>query len=430
MQKTNRNKALSLLLTLAMIVSLCVGLGATAGAVSPAGYTSISTLGSGNSYTISAPGNYYLDASISEATVFVSLGESADRSVTIAGDGVDTADMRSTITIECAENTALTLENLYIKNSATGTSPTPGGEVAAGASVVRFTGAGNVLNISGTVLLETTTYVSSAGIAVNAGTDLTITGSEDSYFYMYKYSQGCGIGADANNANGTITINSGNILIKGSKTGAIIGNDTAGNAALEAKIGKITINGGNIALATMSQGAAIGGSRMSKAGDVAINGGSVFILSDFTGSAIGAGARMNGTAANNGTLTLGTAASLKVVRTGNSLGTTPAAAQHLNDSLVRDAIANTGTAKYQCAIPVSGSTVTVEEDTLLYSGANPTVFPFTESTSSTMANWGTPTNGYVYLYLTGEDHFVTVNDTDTYICTWDAETGIFEVTAV
>ncbi len=363
-------------------------------------------------------------------TVKVKLGSAADRDVTIAGNGTGTAN--TTVTIECDEDTDLTIQNLYIKNNTTSaTDPTHGGYVAPGASLIRFSGEGNELNIEGTCLLESNSYVQNAGIAVNnyttaqkttdstlQDTDLVIGGSGT--LYMYKYTRGCGIGADAGNANGDITINStGNIFIKGSKTGSIIGNDTCGDADKEAVMGAIVINSGNISLATMSQGAAIGGSRMSKGNNVAINGGSVFILSDFTGSAVGAGAQLNGTAANNGTLSIGTAASVKAVRTANSLSSNGGTAQSVNDTLIKDAIANNGAELRQCAIPVSGNTVTITEgNNTIYSGANPAVYTFSESTT-TMANWSTtPTYGTVYVYLTPSSHNLKINGS-TYQIEWN-----------
>ena len=438
--RTIRNRALSVFTSLALMASLCIGLTISASAT---GLTKTLTASdfTSNVYVIAATSPY--DTFELSGTLTGKIIDVQKSGITIDGQnmtrvsGVSTPGTAYTdLTIDCTvPGITLNLKDLYAVNNAnSGSSPIPGGYVAPGSSLLRFTGAGNVLNIVGDCLLESTSYVSYAGIAVNSGTELTITGTtsgvNESRLYMYKYSQGCGIGADANKANGKITIASGNILIKGSKTGAIIGNDTAGNATEEAKIGDISITGGNIALATMSQGAAIGGSRMSIAGHVSITGGSVFILSDFTGSAIGAGAQKNSVAANNGTLTLGTGASLKVVRTGNSLYGNSDPTQYLNDTLVKDALANGGTALRQCEIPVSGSSVTITEEVddgagstmtqTLYSGPNPVVYPFTASTT-TIANWGTPTNGYVYIYLTQENHDITVNGTTTYSCVWNGD---------
>ena len=56
----------------------------------------------------------------------------------------------------------------------------------------------------------------------------------------------------------------------------------------------------------------------------------------------------------------------------------------------------------------------------LYSGPNPIIYPFSASTT-TIANWGAPTNGYVYIYLTQENHDITVNGTTTYSCVWNGD---------
>lgn len=430
MKLKRRSRGMPILLSAAMIVTSLFAFPLAADADAATEIASLLVSGSTNVYEITIPGTYHMDSTLT-GTVKVKLGTAADRNVTIVGNGTSTAN--TTVTIECNENTDLTIKDLYIKNNATSsTDPAHGGTVAPGASLIRFNGEGNELNIEGTCLLESSSYIKNAGIAVNnytaaqkeadstlKDTDLVIGGSGN--LYMYKYTQGCGIGADASNANGDITINStGNIFIKGSKTGSIIGNDTCGVAEKEAIMGKIVIKKGNISLATMSQGAAIGGSRMSKGNDITIEGGSVFILSDFTGSAIGAGGQLNGTAANNGTLSIGTAASVKAVRTGNSTGQGVATDQELNDTLIKDAIANKGTELRQCAIPVSGNTVTITEGSnTIYSGANPAVYAFSESTSSTMANWSTtPTYGNVYIYLTPSSHNLKINGS-TYQIEWN-----------
>jgi len=432
MTKIINKKSLAILLALLMAVSVFAGVSIPASAdYDPTTDELVSDYYySPGSYVIEASGIYYLDDDITDATIFVNVNGDTNY-VTIKGSGIDSGDERSTITIDCAAGTHLRLEDLYIKNSATGTSPDHGGTVVSGASAVRFTGAGNYLDISGDVLLESTTYVSSAVVAVNAGTTLNITGADSSRFYMYKYTQGCGIGADAGNANGNINIQSGNLFFKGSKTGAIIGNDTCGDTTKEGQMGTITISGGNIELATMSQGAAIGGSRMSKGNTVAITGGNVSILTDYTGSAIGAGAQLASTASNNGSLTLGTGASLQVIRTGNSLYGNYTTTQYLNDTLVMYALqnGNNGTALRQCKVPVSGSSVTITEGTTtLYSGGNPTIYPYVGSTTSTVANWdfNNPVTGYVYIYLTAGTHYITVNNT-SYTCTWDNTTETFTV---
>ena len=118
---------------------------------------------------------------------------------------------------------------------------------------------------------------------------------------LYKNAMGTGIGSDTNAANGDITINGGNIFMKGSRTGAVIGND-AGSSFNQNHLGIITINGGNLFIANIANGAAIGSSNQSKSGLVVVNGGNVTIATAFAGSTIGAGAGQKSVAGANGTL--------------------------------------------------------------------------------------------------------------------------------
>ena len=411
MQTITRSKKMITLLTiLALVISLTGGLSITALAASAS--INNGSFNNNNEYTVPVGvDTITFGAALTGKTIIVPAG----RSVKFIGGG--TATKHVDVTIQCGAGVTITLENIYIENNAnSGSQSGSGNYIAPGNSFIRFTGSGNVLHTSGTVLLESTSYVSYAGIAVNYGTSLNFTGAAGSKFYLYKYSQGCGIGADANEANGNITFTSGTYFMKGSKTGAIIGNDTAGNAAKEAQIGTITINGANLFLVTMSQGAAIGGSRMSIAKNVNIAAGNVSIVCDFTGSAIGAGAQKNSVAANNGNVTIGTGASLQLMRTGNSTSQNYDTTPVLNDTLATAAIANgnNGTALRQCAVPVgNSSTVTIYEgNKLLYSGTNPSIYEFVNNTSSTMANWpNAAVSGVVYIYLTASNHVLLVNGT-------------------
>ena len=253
-------------------------------------------LSSGTSYTITTGGVYYLACTDTASTKTVNINTTAN--VTIKGDQIMTSTAITPKQKVCFYPVAganLTLEDVSLSNNlGSGSSTSSGGIVVTGMNLIDFTGSGNNLYLAGTNLLETVEYVAAAGIHVPDTASLTIDASpycSNGTLYLYKYSQGSGIGGNANLANGEITFDGGNIFIKGSKTGAVVGNDTAGNATEEAKIKDIYINGGNINIVNKAQGAGIGGSRMSIAGDVYVAGGCLTLVTDFSAPVIGAGAQ-------------------------------------------------------------------------------------------------------------------------------------------
>ena len=225
--------------------------------------------------TISTGGTYYLTTG---ATGVISIGTTDP--VTIVGTGVAAApapaDKFSALTLRCTVAGAnLTIQDLYICNT-------------TNLNLIDFTGTGNNLKIAGTNMLEQMSYAAASMIHVGADTAVTIGGTGT--LYMYKYCTGAGIGGNAGEANGAITLAGGTILIKGSKTGALIGNDLCGAAGI---IGNISITGGDITLINKAQGAAIGGSRLSYGGNVYLKGGTLTIISDFAAAREAEGDRPN-----------------------------------------------------------------------------------------------------------------------------------------
>jgi hypothetical protein len=167
------------------------------------------------------------------------------------------------------------------------------------------------LSLEGTNLLEATSYTTYGFIHLPKGTALTIDGGSDGdgVLYGYKYSQGAGIGGGTNEAGGALTIESGHIFIKGSKTGPLIGGDAGMTAStVGIKNDDVTIAGGEVVLINKATGQGIGGGNKSAdcAGTVYITGGNVTTITDFTGAAIG------------GDL-IWTGGSFKMIKTGNAI---------------------------------------------------------------------------------------------------------------
>ena len=378
---------------------------------------------SSGAYIISAGGTYQLP-SASGGTITI---ETTD-AVTIVGNGA-TGTANSGLTITCTSAAAsLTLQDVYIS------SPNGGG------NVINFTGAGNTLTIEGTSLLENSAYGAYAMVHVGANDACTLEINGGGTLYLYKYCAGAGIGGNANEANGSITISGGTLLIKGSKTGPLIGNDTCGIADEEAKIGDVTIAGGDITLIPKAQGAGIGGSRMSIGGNVNMTGGTLTVISDFS-TGIGGGGQKNSTITNNGNLYM-TGGSLRAVRTGNSLsGNGDSSTQTVDDSLItaNRFDAPGGNALYRLAFntallnTVASSFTALVDGKCYYTGGLHRYY-YSESTSSTVENFSLATaeNGYLdtnlYFYLTGSDHKLTVNGR-VFTAKWDSATSTFTVSA-
>ena len=380
-------------------------------------------------YAITEGGEYQLGA---DATGTIEI--STTDAVTIIGNGVDTS-ANSQLTINYTVSDAdLTIQNVWLLINS----------FSWNYNIINFTGTNNELTISGTNLLEVSKYLSSAIIHVPYDADITIDG--DGTLYMYKYTGGSGIGADCGEANGEITIAGSDILIKGSKTGPLIGNDTGGNATQEAQMGDINITGGNITLIPKAKGAGIGGGWQSIGNDVYLSGGNLTVISDFT-AGIGAGGDKyydNPDLSVWGNMYF-SGGSLRAVRTENTYSYNgDSATQTVDDSLVTPNRYNNDTDKVpvyklafdtdMLATATDDFTVKIDSSADTYYSGGPHLYYYSESISSTMANFGLATeeNGYLdtnlYFYLTGKDHTLDVNG-EAFNATWDSATSSFSVAA-
>ena len=86
------------------------------------------------------------------------------------------ADKFSDLTLECAANANLTIQNLYIQNNV-GLGTPSGQTTEVGYHIINFPAGNNSLNFEGINLLENQEYVKAAGIHVPPTSNLTIGAS-------------------------------------------------------------------------------------------------------------------------------------------------------------------------------------------------------------------------------------------------------------
>ena len=371
-------------------------------------------------YGSKTPGQSGKNTIIKEGVYFIGAGSTGTinvnttGAVTLVGTGISSADMFSDLTIDCVAGANLTIRNLYIQNNVG--LGTASGATNMGYSIINFKGSGNSLNFEGTNLLENQEYVDAAGIHLPKGASLTIGAGSSGTLYLFKYSKGAGIGGNADEACGTIEFAGGNIFIKGSKTGPLIGGD-----AVSIINDPIRISGGTINLVNKAQGAAIGSSNAGGcAGDVYITGGTLTIISDFIGSAIGyGGSQVGGT--GNLYVSGGT---FKAVRTGNSLTQNGNSdTQTIDDSLVT---ANKGNLRLLILDKTytGGGSVSIDGYGTVYAGHD---YRYSESTS-TMSNWRYENDDSVYLYLDNTKTYTLKASNKTYEIKWDTGKNAFTLT--
>ncbi|ATW24905.1 S-layer homology domain-containing protein [Candidatus Formimonas warabiya] len=375
----------------------------------------------GGVYTISEGGDYQLAADAA-GTIEISTTDA----VTITGNGMS-GTANNGLTLDCTVSGAdLTIEDLRISAPVTNK------------NVIDFTGSGNVLTLSGASLLEnngTSTYY--AAIHVPHDGSLTIDG--DGTLYVYKSALGAAIGGDCDTGtqvgetNGDITIAGGTIFAKGSMTGATIGAGQKGNG------GKVYITGGVVNLMTKARGAVIGGggeqgSAHGAGGNVYISGGTLLLYTDWSGSLIGCG-NANAVYADGGNVYI-SGGSLKTVITSNACGPwgISPAANTVSDAAITAAKMNNVTDKetvYRLVFDTSDLAESADNFTVKVDGEDFYAGPGHEwqvGTPDATVNGGafavdtTETN--LYLYVTGEDHTLTVNG-ETFNYTWNPETSTF-----
>lgn len=375
---------------------------------------------SGGTYEVEGAGN---DREDILGTITITTRDA----VTLVGKGISgSGNMYSGLTIDCASGANLTIQDLWVNNNFG--QGTASGDVHPGQNIIIFTGSGNTLSLQNESLLENQEYVQGAGIYVPKGTSLTIDGPGT--LYLYKYSQGAGIGGNSNEASGSITFAGGQIFIKGSKTGPLIGGDLMTSATNSIKNDDIYFTGGEVFLVNIAQGAAIGSSKQGTcAGNVYLTGGNLTIVSSFIGSAIGYGGNASG---DPGTLIV-TGGSFKAVRTGNSIyGNSVTDVTYIDDSLVtakkQDNSGNEVRRLIFDTVNLSSkaNSFTVSSSTgLKYSGG---LHSYIYTASTTTVNNFTPSSAdtNLYFYLPMKAQTLTINN-ETFDVTWDDSTNDFVV---
>lgn len=355
-----RNLA-SVLMTMLMVLVLSLWM------AMPKVFAADATPISGN-YTITQAGTYEI---VGNSVVTVNTQDA----VTLQGNGSSYA-----VTVNCNVKANLTINNLSVNAPSTD------------ANIINFTTGNNTLTLQGESLLEndkTTKF--KAAIRVPSGVSLDVQGSGT--LYMYKNTMGAGIGGDYDENSGAITFNhKGNIFIKGTMTGAVIGGNQKANGSTSVVMGDITINSGCLNLETNARGAAIGGGANSNGGNVYLKGGNVKIACGGTGYAIGSGS--NGL--NGGTLTI----------TGGSLYVTKASSDVLSPELINATITNGTTTNLACLkLPISDTfkddefTVTVDGAATPFYTGKVNLWQYVGSETSTKANWTEAGESAVYLWL-------------------------------
>ncbi len=305
--------------------------------------------------------------------------------------------------------------------------------------IVNFSGTNNVLTVSGTNLMDHMPSGYGGQSAVHVGKDASLLLNGDGTLYLYKSAGGAGIGGDSGEMNGDITFGDENsaalrIFAKGTKQSALIGAGSSASSGTEAP-GKIVFDYGTYNLLSVSRGAAIGGSAGATGGSagtsVYLNHASVNVNVDYTGSAVGGGGYAVGNDASGGNIYI-SGGSLRIFVDKNAADETKTSGYQsapytygVNDAAMTAARWNTDgegkTAVYKCIVDtkgLEGDTFTVSVDgEPFYTGGLHTYHYVNEALSkeeqttpaTTMDNWAANDDTNLYLYLTGEDHEITVN---------------------
>ncbi len=256
-----------------------------------------------------------------------------------------------------------------------------------------------------------------AGLEFGGATDGSLTVTSDSNGSLTATTEwyGAGIGGRFGEAGNNITIAGGNVTATGGSSGAGIGGGSGAGS-------NITITGGIVAATSTGYGAGIGGGESGAGNNITITGGTVTARSGAWGAGIGGGrgfgsdititgGTVTATGGNSGagigdgdggsgsniTITGGTVTAWGAGIDGGSI-------MIIGGSVKADRIGTTPTDRngnnvYLAKIDgLSGTnTVIVDETVFSRNGDHP------------------DGDGAFYLYLTGQDHTVTVNGQTTYI---------------
>jgi len=374
-------------------------------------------------YAITSGGEYKL-ATDAAGTIQISTTDP----VTISGNGT-TGTANSGLSIDnTVAGADLTIEDLYITGAVTGS------------GMVEFTGKDNKLSLSGVSTLQRIggSVWGNALIHVPATADLTIDG--DGTVYLAQDGDGAAIGGNPSEINGNITINGGEIFCRSNKTGSSIGGGQSANG------GNITINGGELNIFHNARGAILGGggysgSLVGNGGTVTMTGGNVSLFVNFTGAAIGGGGGSNSALEQDGGDLYITGGSLKTYINSNALSFWGLTTEGVTPVIITadKSTGVGGNAVHLLTMDVSGVTANdtgaayvayLDNETTdpIYSGGLHS-YAYTGTSTNAMTYWQkSTTDNNLYLYVTGENHTVTVND-QKFNVTWDSGTSGFSVAA-
>lgn len=357
---------------------------------------------------ITASGTYQI---ASDATGVITVGENLN--VTLKGNGTDAISTpNSDLLIQVGDGSTLALESVFISNTTT--------------TAIDVLGKVTINSVGKNIIDGSTDYASFAVIDVRAGDEVTFNGTDDGPFYLYKKAQGSGIGGPANTQSGKINFVGGNYFIKGTQTGAVIGNDST-----DAPAGDITISGGRLYVEANARGAAIGGSSMGMPGKVKIAGGQVYIWCDWEGSAIGKGGRGE---VGSGTLEV-TGGTLKTIvgKNAGAIWGTSTTEPTVTSNVITAEKSNGAEEEVTLltfdasAYEESGTITAAVDGTPFYTG-DLYGYGFVPDTTYTPGNWPVDTSDTnLYFYVTKANHKITVGS-DIYNYRWDTSTNSFVFT--
>lgn len=393
-----------------------------------------------------------------EATGIISV--ETDEPVVIVGngaawgkDGEMTSEEQEELHFDCTSVSGVdvTLKDVHISNS-TSVAGADGNDFG----VIGLAGRGNSLSFEGTSVID---YQigggeSAAGIRVAQGDSLTIGG--EGVLYFYKSAQGAGIGGSSGELNGDITFAIDQLFVKGSKQGAVIGAGS-GSANASGKPGSVTFERGTYNIIANSRGGAIGGGAGSDGGSGGTTvyierAASVNVNVDYSGAAIGGAGYKEGNDASGGTVVFNGGSlriftdrnALNVVQDGTFTGYDGIAYVEgtVNDApMTAERVSAAGEKVYRCVIDTKGMaagffTVRVDGEAAYTGGLHEWGYvqesldkEDQDLITSTPANWKKTSDTCLYLYLTGENHDITVNGA-AYAAAWDAKSKCFTVSKV
>jgi hypothetical protein len=401
------------------------------------------------SIDIEEGGSYYLDYSLSNATISIATSDP----VYLFGSGVGDATTviaNSNIAIAgWASGINLVIQGVSINNN------------VSNGNVIDFAGGANTLTLNGMNMIEGLGGGGSGKATVHVPPTASLQVKGNGVLYLYKQGAGAGFGGNTGERNGaltfgTLTAGGPTIFGKGTNQGAVIGtgsNSSTGNAGL------VTFNSGEYTLVANATGALIGGgggNGGAGGGDVYINGGLFNFNVDWSGPAIGGGGYSGGDNTSPGGHVYITGGSIRTFLDYNALFQNdsaypdnpsatwaPATNYGVNDVAIKATKFNADSQPVYIVpfdtslLETAASTFDASIDGVPYYSGGTHNYKFIQedlpksqqfAITATIANWVENPDTNLYFYVTGEDHELTVNG-ETFIATWDSETSSFAVAA-